>query len=65
VLASRRPANKIGWTFLATGLLLSGVHSWTFRKMERMLSFLDIGTMASEDRCREGGHSSGRLSESS
>jgi hypothetical protein len=32
---------------------------------ERMLSCLDIGTMASEDRCREGGHSSGRLSEAS
>ena len=30
-----------------------------------MLSCLDLGTMASEDLCGEGGHSSGRLPEAS
>jgi hypothetical protein len=44
---------------------LGAVHSWTFRKIERMLSCRDLGTIASEDRCREGGNSSGRLSEAS
>ena len=33
--------------------------------MQRMLSCLDLGTIASEDLCSEGGHSSGRLSEAS
>jgi hypothetical protein len=32
-------------------------------QMERVLSCLDLGTVASEDLCSEGGHSSGRLSE--
>ena len=34
-------------------------------QMERVLSCLDLGTIASEDLCSEGGHSSGRLSEAS
>jgi hypothetical protein len=34
-------------------------------RMERMLRCLDLGTIASEDPCSEGGHSSGRLSEAS
>ena len=34
-------------------------------QMERMLRCLDLGTIASEDLCSEGGHSSGRLSEAS
>ena len=41
----------------------------TVRRMQRsaceILSCLDLGTMASEDLCSEGGHSSGRLSEAS
>ena len=34
-------------------------------QMERVLSCLDLGTIASEDLCSEGEHSSGRLSEAS
>jgi hypothetical protein len=34
-------------------------------QMERMLRCLDLGTLASEDLCSEGGRSSGRLSEAS
>jgi hypothetical protein len=34
-------------------------------QMDRMLSGLDLGTMASEDVCGEGGRSSGRLAEAS
>ena len=34
-------------------------------RMERMLRCLDLGMIASEDLCSEGGHSSGRLSEAS
>jgi hypothetical protein len=34
-------------------------------QMQRMLRCLDLGTIASEDLCGEGGHSSGRLSEAS
>jgi hypothetical protein len=34
-------------------------------KAVRVLSCLDLGTIASEDPCSEGGHSSGRLSEAS
>ena len=41
----------------------------TVRRMQsptcEILSCLDLGTMASEDLCSEGGHSSGRLSEAS
>ena len=34
-------------------------------RMERVLRCLDLGTIASEDLCSEGAHSSGRLSEAS
>jgi hypothetical protein len=34
-------------------------------QMQRMLNCLDLGTIASEDLCGEGGHSSGRLPEAS
>ena len=34
-------------------------------RMERVLSCLHLGTIASEDLCGEGGRSSGRLSEAS
>ena len=61
--AQRRDASAVAGLRSCIYLEVDGVHSWTFRKMERMLGFLDLGTMASEDRCRDGGHSSGRLSE--
>jgi hypothetical protein len=32
-------------------------------RMQRMLNCLDLGTIASEDLCGEGGHFSGRLPE--
>jgi hypothetical protein len=34
-------------------------------QMERMLRCLDLGAIAAEELCSEGGHSSGRLSEAS
>jgi hypothetical protein len=34
-------------------------------RMEKMLRCLDLGTIAAEEPCSEGGHSSGRLSEAS
>jgi hypothetical protein len=57
-------AGRIGTQTGATERL-GGVHSWTLRQIERILSCLDLAAMASEGRCREGGNSSGRLSEAS
>jgi hypothetical protein len=51
--AGRRPAGAVG----------GGVSETQARRPDGCYVCLDLGTIASEDLCSEGGHSSGRLSE--
>ena len=67
----RRPAVGSSAARVASRSNLEGLpeRQATVRRMQsptgEILSCLDLGTMASEDLCCEGGHSSGRLSEAS
>ena len=66
----RRPERKLvarddGHPMARDGPEAKAVRVGQCYQMERMLRCLDLGTIASEDLCSEGGHSSGRLSEAS
>jgi hypothetical protein len=66
----RRPERKLiaredGHPMARDGPAAKALRVGQCYQMERMLRCLDLGTIASEDLCSEGGHSSGRLSEAS
>jgi hypothetical protein len=66
----RRPERKLiaredGHPMARDGPEATAVRVGQCYRRERMLRCLDLGTIASEDQCGEGGHSSGRLSEAS
>ena len=55
-------AREDGHPMARDGPEAKAVRAGQCHRMERMLRCLDFGTIASEDLCGEGGHSSGRLS---